>query len=179
MSSTPRKLPAEVLDQVMRRLAATYGRRFWQQWEGVRDSDVRAVWARELAGYEQRHEVFAWAFENLPEDPLNAVAFRNLCRRAPMTASAKALEAPPIDPKRAAEVLAQAKSIFATERVLGGLAWAQAIVERKERGEPVSFYALREARAALQRAAGRLLKPAFDTEDATESNTAARKEAAA
>lgn len=174
MNSTPRKLPADVLDQVMRRMSATYGRRFRQQYEGISDSDVRAVWARELAGYEKRPAVFAWAFENMPEDPPNAIAFRNLCRRAPQETAATALAAPPVDPKRAAEVLAQARAIFATERVCGGLSWAQAIVERKERGEPVSFYALREARAALQRAAGRLPKPAFNHEtDPAAKETAA------
>lgn len=177
--TAPRKLPADLLDQVLRRMGATYGRRFWQQYEGAPEGDVRAVWARELAGYEQRPKVFAWAFENLPEDPPNAVAFRNLCRRAPQEPAAAALEAPPVDPKRAAEVLAQAKAIFAPARQFDGLAWARTVIERKERGEPIGAYAVREAKAALQRAAGRLPKPAFYAEDATESNTAARKEAAA
>lgn len=146
--NAPRKLPADVVDQLLRRLVATYGRRFWLQYEGAEASDVRAIWARELAGYTERPEVFAWAFENLPEQPPNAIEFRNLCRRAPPPPT-KALPEPPADPQKVAEAIASARAILA-ERNRNGRAWAEAIVARHEAGETVSSTALRAARAVLR-----------------------------
>lgn len=171
MTAQAAKLPAAMVDQLFRRLVATYGRRFWQQWEGVEPADVKAVWARELAGYENRPEVFAWAFENLPEQPMNAIEFRALCRRAPARQNVAALPRPALNPEKAAMALQQARAAFAIGSAdRDGLAWARNIIERKERGEQVGVYALREAKAALERA-DRLLKPAFCSENNTESNT--------
>lgn len=148
--NAPRKLPADVVDQLLRRLVATYGRRFWLNYEGAEASDVRAIWARELGGYAERTDAIAWAFENLPEQPPNAIEFRNLCRRAPLPA-APALPLPPADPERAAEVLQKARQLFAGRRSTDGLAWARNAIAKAERGEYVSRATLRAARAVAHR----------------------------
>lgn len=148
--NAPRKLPADVVDQLLRRLVATYGRRFWLQYEGAEASDVRAIWSRELAGYTERTEAIAWAFENLPEDPPNAIAFRNLCRRAP-AAPTPPLPAPPADPQRVAAELAKLQQLTAGLQPDDGLRWARRLIERHEAGEHVGSAALRDARKALAR----------------------------
>lgn len=147
--NTTRKLPADVVDQLFRRMVATYGRRFWAQWEGVDPADVKAVWARELGGYVDRPEVFAWAFENMPEQPPNAIEFRNLCRRAPPKPT-QALPEPPADPERVRAELAKLQHIVRPE-YRATRQWAQRVIERHEAGERVSSAALRDARAALRR----------------------------
>ena len=147
--NAPRKLPADVVDQLMRRLVATYGRRFWAQWEGVEPADVKAIWARELAGYIDRPEVFAWAFENLPEQPPNAIEFRNLCRRAPAR-PVQVLPEAPADPERVRAELAKLQQILKPQAG-DRLAWARNAIAKAERGEYVSPTAVRAARDALRR----------------------------
>lgn len=148
--NAPRKLPADVVDQLLRRLVATYGRRFWLQYEGAEASDVRAIWSRELGGYADRTEAIAWAFENLPEQPPNAIEFRNLCRRAPV-APPEQLPAPPADPQRVAAELAKLKRLTTADRDEDGLAWARRLIARHEAGEHIGSAALRDARKALAR----------------------------
>lgn len=148
--NAPRKLPAEVVDQVLRRMVATYGRRFWLQYEGAEASDVRAIWSRELGGYAERAAAIAWAFENLPEDPPNAIAFRNLCRRAPI-AQPEQLPEPPADPQRVAAELAKLKRLTCEQHNADGLNWARRLIARHEAGEHVGSAALRDARKALAR----------------------------
>jgi hypothetical protein len=146
--NTARKLPPDVVDQLFRRMVATYGRRFWAQWEGVEPADVKAVWARELGGYTDRPEVFTWAFENLPEQPPNAIEFRNLCRRAPPPV-VKALPEPPADPERVRAELAKLQHILQPQDG-DRRAWARRALERADAGEPVSGATLRAARAVLR-----------------------------
>lgn len=147
--NAPRRLPAELVDDVMRRLIATYGRRFLAQWEGVDPKDVKAIWARELAGYETRPDVFAWVFENLPEDPMNAIEFRNLCRRAPAK-PVEELPAPPADPAKVAAVISEARQLLNDRPVADSRAWAIKVIERAAAGEPVSPGVLRDARAVAR-----------------------------
>ncbi|MGD9599961.1 MAG: hypothetical protein AB7P94_16675 [Steroidobacteraceae bacterium] len=148
--NAPRKLPADVVDQLLRRLVATYGRRFWLQYEGAEASDVRAIWSRELGGYTERQDAISWAFDNLPEQPPNAIEFRNLCRRAPAPTT-PALPLPPADPVRAAALVEQVRQMFATSRSVDGLAWARDAIAKAERGEHVSACTLRAARAVAHR----------------------------
>lgn len=136
--NAPKKLPPDVLDDVLRRLVATYGRRFWAQYEGVEVSDVRAVWARELAGYTDRPESLRFAFENLPEAPPNAIEFRNLCRRAPAP-PVPALPAPVVDPAVVRNAIAQANAILA-QMPPSKTDWVEGVAKRLAAGEPVSYF---------------------------------------
>lgn len=146
--NAPRRLPIEAVDWLFRRLVATYGRRFWLQWEGVEPADVKAVWARELGGYTDRRDVFLFALDNLPESPPNAIEFRNLCRRAP-AAKVEELPAPPADPAKVAAVIADARQLLGV-RNTDGRAWARRAIERADRGEYVSPATLRAARAVVR-----------------------------
>lgn len=144
-----RKLPPEAVDRLFRRLVATYGRRFWAQWEGVEPADVKAVWARELGGYVDRDDVFTWAFENMPEQPPNAIEFRNLCRRAPAPVTPQ-IEAPRADPQKVAEAIADARAILEA-KAEHRTAWADRILERHRAGEKLSPGVVAAARAAVGR----------------------------
>lgn len=46
-----RPLPAAWVKKLRQRLAAMYGAKFIQQWEGIPEPELDAVWAEELAGY--------------------------------------------------------------------------------------------------------------------------------
>jgi hypothetical protein len=46
--------------------------------------NAKAVWADELAGFNDKPEAIAYALKNLPNDfPPNALEFAEICRRAP------------------------------------------------------------------------------------------------
>lgn len=98
---------SSTVDDVFSRLIATYGRRFLDQWPGLQLSAVKAIWSRELWQIQTRvpHAV-AWALDNLPEHPVNAIEFRNLCRQAPAQQLPRLAE-PKAQPARVAAALAK------------------------------------------------------------------------
>ena len=138
-------LHMEAVDRLIDRLRATYGRDFAARYEGVQPEAVKAIWARELAGFGTRLGSIAWALENLPERAPNAIEFRNLCRRAP-EAPAPRIEAPPADPERVRVALATLKPAPAKA---DGRDWARRILARAADGEKPSFISVQFAREAL------------------------------
>lgn len=77
-------LPPQWVDRIFEKLTLVYGRDFLRRWDGIPIDDVKADWARELAGFAQLPESIAHALKNLPrDDPPNVYQFRDLCRRAP------------------------------------------------------------------------------------------------
>lgn len=155
-------LPAfdRAIGKVFARLTATYGRKFMDQWEGLDEDVVMASWAHELSGYDSRLkpnpelvdnlvllQPLAWALENLPERPLNAIEFRNLCRLAPAVA-VPALPEPVADRARRDAELAKLAHVRRTQ-VSIGKGWAQALIDRAARGEFVNVGPLRMAKQAL------------------------------
>lgn len=151
-------LPTRAIDRLFERLAATYGAAWARQWEAVPIMDVKSLWAHELSIYADRLEVLAWALENLPDHPPNAIQFRNLCRSAPAPVT-KALPLPPANPERLKAELAKLGHIAASERSgsaprVDGRAWARRILGRAKDGETINPTSLRFAREALRHEAG-------------------------
>ncbi len=145
-------LPLPAIDRVFLRLGATYGREFFNLYQGVEINAVKAAWAHELSGYSSSLKAIAWALENLPEYAPNAIRFRQLCRQEP-AAVLPALPEPPADPERVAAELAKLGSICQTRGPDAGpvdhKAWAKKIMSRIEMGQKVGAYAQRCAREAL------------------------------
>lgn len=106
-------LPSDWIERLFTRLELAYGHRFLSQWPGIDPAVVKADWAEKLDGFENHREALQFALANLPADnPVNAMQFRDLARRAP-DKPVKALPAPSPDRARAAEVLQQCRDAFA------------------------------------------------------------------
>lgn len=118
-------LPLPVIDRLFSRLGVTYGRDFWSKYEGQDANTVKASWSHELSGFESALPAIAWALENMPDSPPNAIQFRNLCRRAPETEKPR-LEAPKADPVIVKMVMD--KLTAAPVRAVGRLDWAKKIL---------------------------------------------------
>lgn len=150
-------LSAKAVDRIFERLTATYGRAFMAQWDGVPESDVKAVWAHELAGFGQSKEhlgCIAWALENLTDAAPNVIKFRNLCRLAPMP-EAKRLEAPKADPERVAVELARLSSVRGDMGPRDPKDWARRVLAREAAGECLKPAIRACAYGALDMAIGR------------------------
>lgn len=149
-------LPLQAVDRLFERLTATYGRQFLSLYEGLDVNAVKSSWAHELSGFGGHLHAVAWALENLPEQPPNAIAFRNLCRRAPAP-DVPRLPEPKADPARVREELAKLggvrEAIVATPRA--NTAWAHAIVARAKDGERISPTVLGMAQYVVNRAGNR------------------------
>lgn len=143
-------LPLKALDRLWERLVATYGSAFMAKYPGLDVTTVKSVWGDELSGYANRLEPIAWALENLPESPPNAIQFRNICRRMPIP-EAPRLPAPKADPERVAAELAklgqQRQSVIDGRAV--GRDWAHKLKDRLARGDRLTAAQLAMMRAAL------------------------------
>lgn len=105
-------LPASWVDRIFSELELAYGHRFLSQWPGLNPEVVKADWARKLDGFEAHTHAIRFALDNLPADePVNALQFRELARRAPDKPDL-ALPAPDVDPEKAAEVLGVIRKAF-------------------------------------------------------------------
>lgn len=142
-------LPTKVIDRLFSRMIATYGNAFMRQWGDVPETDIKTVWAHELAGYASHLGALAWALENLPERPMNVLEFRALCRRSAPTETPR-LPEPAADPARVAQARAKLSSMVKPLPVVAGHKdWAKRIMARKQAGERVNATAYRMARDAL------------------------------
>lgn len=143
-------LPVKAVDRIFSRLGATYGAAWDRQMGSAPLSDVKTVWAHELAGFADKLQHIAWALENLPERCPNVIEFRNLCRLSP-SADAPRLEAPKADPERVAAELGKLATLRTKVGVGGmhGKDWARALVARAAAGERIRPISLRFAREAL------------------------------
>ena len=148
-------LPLQAVDRLFERLTATYGRQFLSLYEGLDVNAVKSSWAHELSGFGGQLHAVAWALENLPEQPPNAIAFRNLCRRAPDMPLPR-LPEPKADPARVREELAKLGGIRKeiTRNVGVNTDWAHAIVCRAEAGERIAPLVLSMARFVVNRRGG-------------------------
>lgn len=106
-------LPSEWIDRLFVRLELAYGHRFLSQWPGIAPAVIKADWAEKLDGFEQHREAMQFALDNLPPDqPINAMQFRDLARRAPAK-PAPALPAPPVSREGLARLQASLAKSFA------------------------------------------------------------------
>ena len=133
----------KAIDRLFQRLNATYGADFLGRYKGTPESDLKTVWAHELAGFDLHLDALAWALENLPERAPNVIEFRNLARRAPKPELPR-LPEPKADISRVnAELskLAPLKAALAKAPNVGGLDWAYSLKRRDEGGENLNITA--------------------------------------
>lgn len=143
-------LPIKAIDRLFERLGATYGKQWTFMWEGTPISDVKSLWAHELAAYANHLEDIAWALENLPPRAPNAIEFRNLCRSAPRPQS-PAMPEPKADPARLKAELAKLAELRKTSSTTTDhKAWARRLVAMHDAGDKVRPVSLRFAREALK-----------------------------
>jgi len=139
------------IDRIFQRLAATYGAAWDRSLGQVPMADIKTVWNHELAGYLQRRQSMlsiAWALENLPERPPNAIQFKNLCRCAPC-ADTPALAAPAADPERMARELERIQPMMAERIQTDGKEWARRLQRAHEQGLVLNLNQVRCYREAL------------------------------
>jgi hypothetical protein len=138
-------------------MRATYGAAFDRQWEcpaGVDPvqhvTDLKAVWGRELRGFQQNPRAIAHALEHLPTDhPPNLLQFASLCRRTPQLHRA---ELPP--PKASQAVITQVlEAVQPAKRE--HRAWMAHVQRRIDSGERVSIAVRDMLRRGQQSAAAR------------------------
>ncbi len=142
-------LSVKAVDRLFQRLNATYGTEFLNRYKGTPESDLKAVWAHELDGFENHLHALAWALENLPERAPNVIEFRNLARRAP-TPELPRLPEPKADPERVAAELAKLAPVrAAVSEATDGREWARRIIGKFEAGQRINPTTLDFARDAL------------------------------
>lgn len=99
-------LPSPWVDKIFEKLSLVYGRDFIGRWEGLNIDAVKADWAHELDGFQQRPQAIKHGLETLPPSkPPTVLEFREICRRAPEFAP-KALPEPKATPEQKAQVRA-------------------------------------------------------------------------
>ena len=107
-------VPSAWIERIFEKLTLVYGAEFLNRWKGVPLEEVKADWARELDGLENRPEAIKYALEHLPTDKAPTVLqFRELTRRAPEK-QAIALPPPEVNPAAVARAVAMANAAFNT-----------------------------------------------------------------
>lgn len=149
-------LPTKTIDRLFERLTLAYGVQFMAQYEGMPIADVKTDWCEWLSMYGNRLDAVAWALDNLPERPTNAVQFRNLCRQAPAPATPM-LPSPPPNPERMRTELAKLAPVLSASKgeARDHKAWARSIVARDAAGERINRASAQFARQALGMPVGR------------------------
>lgn len=112
------------------RLHTTYGAAWKRQFEGIPESDVKSNWGYELAWTFGRPDVIRYALDNLPEKPMNAIEFRNLCRKAP--AAKPDAESEDIRQPAHPSVIKKVLTGLAPAAAVGRLDWARALKAKDE-----------------------------------------------
>lgn len=129
-------MKTDVVSYVFDRLAATYGAAWDKSLGNAPLADVKTVWQDALDQFlhtDAAKRSILWALDNLPERPLNVVAFRALCRSAPAHI-VPLLPEPRPDPERLAaqlEKLGQVRSKV-TATLSSHRDWAHALKAKDE-----------------------------------------------
>lgn len=73
-------LPDAWVERIFDKLTLVYGHQFLSRWDGLKLSDVKADWGRELRGFAQSAKAIAYGLENLPPSkPPTVLEFRAIC----------------------------------------------------------------------------------------------------
>lgn len=129
-------IPSAWIDRIFEKLTLVYGAEFLSRWKGIPLDEVKADWARELDGLENRPEAIKHALEHLPTDKAPTVLqFRELTRRAP-DKGLPALPAPEVNPAAVARAVEMASKAFNTP--VDRLARQREHMAMELRGEQVS-----------------------------------------
>lgn len=124
-------MDSKTIDALFSRFTMAYGTRFRDQWAGQPAEAVKRLWRKELDGIAP-HRI-RWALNHLPGDfPLNAMQFRDLCRKAPAPMGALALPEPW---QRPSEAMLDRMRALAQPKQRGARDWVQRLAERERRGE--------------------------------------------
>ena len=77
-------LPERVIERIFAEMLAMYGAKFSDLWRSADIADVKAMWARKLAGFESTPNVFRAALNALDDRPFPPTLpeFLSLCREA-------------------------------------------------------------------------------------------------
>lgn len=138
-------LPDAWVERIFARILVRYGAAWVRMWEGVDMAAVRADWADELAGMQNRPEAIAYGLRYLPQDrPPTVQAFKAQCNRLPEK-DVPSLPSPPADPK----VVAAVKQAI-TETPSDPRAWARRLKRRHEAGERLNMAQVGMYREALR-----------------------------
>lgn len=87
MSNHISSLPENWLEKIWLAMRAAYGATFDRQWETPAGADpeqhvkeMKAMWGRGLAQFQQSPKAISEALDNLPQFPPNLMEFRDLCK---------------------------------------------------------------------------------------------------
>jgi hypothetical protein len=152
----PSPLPASWVDRIFEKLTLTYGQRFTGMWQGVDMADVKADWALELAGFDEKPHCIRFALQNLPEQyPTNALEFRAIARRAPAP-QFDALPPPPANPGRMRAILAAVNRASASDSRSAAQKFVDDMIRRAD-GKPhtLSSGQIRVLRSTVAAMSGR------------------------
>lgn len=133
-------------EQILSKLALTYGVRFHDAYAGMDHGMVRRNWAKELDGVSREGVIYAMA--NLPDRfPPNVLEFRKLCQSR--RTEAEQLRLPPPKPAAMSEAMkARIAGLTRPRRDLDPRAWAKRLRARElacERLTPTQREFWREA----------------------------------
>lgn len=88
-------LPLPWVNRIFDKLMLVYGRDFVGRWDGVPIDSVKADWAHELSGFEERPEAIKHALLHLnPARSPTVLEFRALAANAPLQSAAQLAPAP-------------------------------------------------------------------------------------
>lgn len=105
-------LPSAWVDLLFAKLSVRYGVQFMRQYGDLDPALVKADWSEVLAGF--GGEEISYGLKYLPEDrPPNAMQFRALCRRAPVSAPLLLRDDVQADPERVKAALERMAAVRA------------------------------------------------------------------
>ena len=153
--SPPQPLPRDWVERIWSEMRATYGAAFDRQWECPASltkpediegfyGDIKAHWAKVLAGFSSNPKALRFALDNLPPHPPNLVEFRALCIRRPEPQQPQ-LPAPKADPEKVAKLVAGVKVPGVDPK-----AWAYRLRDKEAAGAPLTLAQRDMWRAALR-----------------------------
>jgi hypothetical protein len=96
---------------VFSKLTVRYGRDFLSRYEGQDLAVVKANWAEEMAGLQDRPEAIKYALDHPTAKPPNVVEFIESCRRAP-TRALFAIAPPSANPDVIERAMRKAQEAF-------------------------------------------------------------------
>jgi hypothetical protein len=134
-------LSSTAIDRIFSRLAAAYGKQFFELYAQVDPSDVKTAWCHELDVFSTPNgfKRIAWALDNLPDRTPNLLQFRNLCRAAPAP-DVPPLPMPEANPARMREELAKLGHVTGLKlhTTTGAMDWAPRILARHAAGAKIT-----------------------------------------
>jgi len=113
-------------------------------------TDIKTVWAHELASFADNLKAIGWALENLPDYCPNLMQFKSLCKQAPKPDYVQ-LDSPKVPAEIVdSEILKMVKTLVEPQKDKDYKAWARRLKERDEAGEALSPHQIWSYKTALE-----------------------------